>query len=204
MVEVSKTTLAAYGFVEAGRWALNQNVKSGIKFTLERYGTERVVYAFVVQDVVKYLGACREQDLRAQMKDYQYQGAQEKGGGTNKHVATKIKESLQAGQVVDIVALKPDDDLKFRDLDVDLVAGLEKPFISLCNPDWNREPRRTRQKQLRQALPELVRLVKKGDMEGLRNRGLTNDDIQSLSESVEKSLRSTESRNPDSPRAAEG
>jgi len=93
--------------------------------------------------------------------------------------------------------------LKYGDLP-DLVAGLEKPFINPCNPHWNRELRRTRQKQLRQALPELVRLVKKADVEGLRNRDLTNDGIHLLSESFEKSLRSTGSRNPDALRASEG
>jgi hypothetical protein len=187
MAKVSDATLAQYGFVGAGQWALNENVKSGIGFALELYRAERVIYAFVVQNEVKYVGACREQDFNTRMKDYQYQGAQEKGGGTNKHVATRIKECLQAGQIVDIVALKPDDNLKFGDLDIDLVAGLEKPFISLCNPDWNREPKRTRQKHMRQAMPELVRLVKKRDMEGLRNQGLTNDEIQLLSALVEKS-----------------
>jgi len=186
MVKVGKTMLAPYGFVEAGRWALNQNVKSGIGFALELYGSERVIYAFVVKNEVKYVGACREQGFNTRMKDYQYQGAQEKGGGTNKYVATRIKECLQTGQVVDILALKPDENLKFHDLDIDLVAGLEKPFIRVCDPDWNREPRRTREKHMRQALPGLMSLVKKGDVEGLRNRGLTKDQIRLLFESAEK------------------
>ena len=102
-------------------------------------------------------------------------------------MATRIKECLQAGQAVDILALKPDENLKFHDLDIDLTAGLEKPFISLCDPDWNRELRRTREKHIRQALPGLRSLVKKGDVEGLRNRGFTNDQIRLLFESAEKS-----------------
>jgi hypothetical protein len=183
MATVSKTTLAQYGFVKAGLWALKETLKSGIVFMLELFATERVIYAFVVDDEVKYVGACREQDFKTRMKDYQYQGAQERGGSTNKHVATRIKECLQAGQVVEILALKPDENLVFHNLAIDLVAGLEKPLISLCDPEWNREPRRTREKRMRQALPGLMRLTQKGDIESLRSVGLTDDQIRLLSES---------------------
>jgi len=170
MSKVKKTKLASYGFQEAGEWFLNTSVKSGLGFQLKLYAAEKVLYAFEVQDEVKYIGICREQDFKTRLKDYQYQGAQEKGGSTNKYVATKIKEHLQAGQTVSILALMPSNDLKFHDLHIDLIAGLEKPLISLCDPDWNKEPKRTRGKLVRQAL-----------------RRLTNDQIRSLQESIKKS-----------------
>lgn len=168
--KASKTTIASYGFLEVGRWSLSKRVKSGITFTLELYGAERVVYAFEVSDEVKYVGICREQDFKTRMRDYQNQGAQEKGGSTNKYVATRIKECLEARQAVNILALKPNESFRFHDLDIDLIAGLEKPLISLCDPDWNRELRRTRGKLVRQTL-----------------RSLTNDQLQSLKKSLEKS-----------------
>lgn len=170
MSKVKKAKLAAYGFQEAGRWFLNTKVKSGLGFELNLYTAQKVIYAFEVQGEVKYIGTCREQDFKTRLKDYQYQGAQEKGGSTNKFVATKIKEHLQAGQTVSILALMPNNDLKFHDLHIDLIAGLEKPLINLCDPDWNKEPKRTREKLARQEL-----------------RRLTTDQIRSLSESIEKS-----------------
>ncbi|MCD6391516.1 MAG: hypothetical protein J7L92_05970 [Dehalococcoidia bacterium] len=136
MSKVKKAKLASCGFQEAGRWFISTNVKSGLGFQLKLYPAEKVVYAFEVQDEVKYIGIRREQDFKTRLKAYQYQGAQEKGGSTNKYVATKIKEHLQAGQAVNILALMPSNDLKFHDLHIDLIAGLEKPLISLCDPDW--------------------------------------------------------------------
>jgi hypothetical protein len=183
MAKVSKTTLTPYGFAEAGRWFLKESLKGGISFTLERFPMERVIYAFVVDGEVKYVGVCREQDFKTRMKDYQYQGAQEKGGSTNKRVAARIKECLQAGQGVEILALKPDKKLMFHDLEIDLVTGLERPLIALCDPDWNKEPERTRQRRMRQALPGLMRLAHNGDLESLRRLGLEEPQIQLLLES---------------------
>jgi hypothetical protein len=170
MGKASKATLASYGFLEAGRWSLSKAVKSGITFTLELYREERVVYAFEVADEVKYIGICREQDFKTRMRAYQNQGAQKKGGSTNKHVATRIRECLEAGQDVNILALKPNQSIKFHDLDIDLIAGLEKPLINLCDPDWNRELKRTREKLMRRTL-----------------QNLTNDQLQSLKKLLEES-----------------
>ena len=47
-----------YGFVEAGNWKLKERVKSGVTFELYNFKEERVAYAFVIDDEVKYIGVC--------------------------------------------------------------------------------------------------------------------------------------------------
>lgn len=47
-----------YGFVEVGKWELKESLKSGITFNLHEFKEYRVVYAFMIDDVVKYVGVC--------------------------------------------------------------------------------------------------------------------------------------------------
>lgn len=47
-----------YGFTLAGRWELNTTVNSGVKFSLNSLETERVLYAFVENNIVRYVGIC--------------------------------------------------------------------------------------------------------------------------------------------------
>jgi hypothetical protein len=50
--------LAALGFVEAGTCVPDSVLKSGLRFTIHRHKKDRVIYAFLVDDEVKYIGVC--------------------------------------------------------------------------------------------------------------------------------------------------
>ena len=81
-----------YGFVEAGRWELKETLKSGITFKLHRFDNDRVMYAFVTDDDVMYIGICdvSTTTLKYRMERYKSWA----GAGHNKEIAQKIKRCL--------------------------------------------------------------------------------------------------------------
>ena len=133
----SMNKLSYYGFEEVGEWKLEENLKSGITFELHKFKEERVVYAFVVDDEVKYVGVCENTTttLEDRMGRYKYL----QGGGTNKRIAKKIKGCLDDQKSVKIFALKPESSLQYKGLNVDLVKGLEYPLIKELEPEWNKQ-----------------------------------------------------------------
>jgi hypothetical protein len=127
--------LRSYGFVHAGMWHPSDTVKSGIVFQLISLSQERVAYAFLVDGEPKYVGVCERHTttLGDRMRRYQSRA----GAGTNARIAKQIERCLQEGRTVHIFALKPDMHLQYRDLEVDLVKGLENPLIEKLRPEWN-------------------------------------------------------------------
>jgi len=130
------TNLSAYGFTLAGQWIKSATVKSGIDYQLTTLASERVVYAFVIDGVPKYIGICEKDTttLSARMGRYKNQ----QGNGTNERISIKIREMLELGKKVEIHALKSTIKQSYMDLQVDLVKGLENPLIEMCKPEWNR------------------------------------------------------------------
>lgn len=133
--------LISYGFVEVGKWELDNGVKSGITFKIDKsdFLNKRVVYAFVVCNEVKYIGVCdnKKTKLKGRMERYKYLS----GAGTNARVVKEIKGCLNSKPVtksVKIFALEPQV-RKYEDLNVDLVKGLEYPLIERLKPDWNKQ-----------------------------------------------------------------
>ena len=127
--------LEEYGFKKVGKWELNSLIKSKTKFFLINYEKERVIYAFVIKDEVKYIGIC--QNINTTLKDRmsRYQG--KAGGTTNKENIEKIRNELENGNEVFIYALIPDN-LVVKDLMVDMIKGLETPLIKYFKPKWNK------------------------------------------------------------------
>lgn len=129
------TGLEDYGFEKVGSWFLYPNVKSGIAFDLtdEIKTKTAVIYAFVVDPKVKYIGICPVTALSKRLAEY-------KGGTTEneKSLAMKIKTCLDEGKKVAIFAFNPCLALKFKDLNVDCVRGLEYPLIAKFDPAWNK------------------------------------------------------------------
>jgi hypothetical protein len=90
------------------------------------------VYAFVVQNVVVYVGLTKN-CLRRRMYGYQ------KGAGaqrTNVRVRNLIIDSLRAGQKIEVLAVTPDQ-TTWNGLPVDVSAGLEAGLIARFKPAWN-------------------------------------------------------------------
>ena len=121
---------------------MDESTKSGIDFELNDFEDERVIYAFVVDGKVNYIGICESSKttFKDRMKKYKYL----QGGGTNERIAKEIKKCLEDGKTVEIFALKPELlvqykglEIKNKGLEVDLVRGLEYPLIEKLNPKWN-------------------------------------------------------------------
>ena len=127
--------LSNYDFVEAGKWKLKGNLKSGITFELYSFKEERVIYAFVVNNEVKYIGICDNNATTLTDRMRRYKGLQ--GGSTNKRIAKEIKKYLTQRKTVKIFVLKPKLSYQYKSLDVDFVKGLENPLINELKPDWN-------------------------------------------------------------------
>ncbi len=124
-----------YGFVEVGEWKLEESLKSGVAFELYNFQKERVVYAFVVDDEVKYIGVCDNTSTTLKDRMSRYQSQQ--GAGTNERIANKIKDCLKRGKAIKIFALKPESTLQYKGVNVDIVKGLENPLIGKLKPEWN-------------------------------------------------------------------
>ena len=124
-----------YGFVEVGKWKLEERLKSGVAFELYSFKEERVVYAFVIDAEAKYIGVCDNTSTTLKNRMSRYQSLQ--GAGTNERIANKIKDCLKRGKAVKIFALKPESTLQYKGLNVDLVKGLENPLIERLKPEWN-------------------------------------------------------------------
>jgi len=124
-----------YGFVEVGKWKLKASLKSGVAFELDKFEEERVVFAFVVGNKVKYIGVCDSPSTTLKNRMSRFQGLQ--GGGTNERVANDIKSCLDGGDDVKISALKPQSTSQYKNLNVDLVRGLKNPLIEKLKPEWN-------------------------------------------------------------------
>lgn len=132
-----------YGFNEVGKWVLNDRVKSGVTFELNSLTDERVVYAFVVDGVPKYIGICEKGSTTFAERMNRYKSRQGGNGNresTNQRIVRRIKECLIANQSVHIFAVRPDVVYNFVDLIVDLVKGLENPLIAKFKQEleWNK------------------------------------------------------------------
>lgn len=123
------------GFIEVGKWELKEILKSGIAFELYKFKKERVVYAFVVDNVVKYIGVCDNTLTTLEDRLKRYKGMT--GGSTNERIAISIKECLKRGKRVTIKALRPELPIQYKGLKIDLVKGLENPLIERLRPEWN-------------------------------------------------------------------
>ncbi len=86
------------GFVEAGACALDTSLKSGVRFTISHHREERVIYAFAVNDVIKYVGVCDSSQTCFAKRMSRYQGMM--GAGTNRRIAGHLKKVLSQGSAV--------------------------------------------------------------------------------------------------------
>src|SRR4030042_5332145 len=121
--------LESYGFVEAGEWHPSERHKGKIVATLTKLADKRVVYAFVVDDEVKYVVLCDSPNttLKDRMDSQR----------SNKEMPRLIKQALDRQRVVKIFALNPNQ-VEYKGLRVDMVRGLEYPVIDrLGIPEWN-------------------------------------------------------------------
>ena len=132
--------LKKLGFKESGEWELNKKYKSGINMILNQSKNQRVIYCFVVDSIIKYIGICDgcERTLEDRMKRYRSRTEVQKNEtGTSLKINLKIKESLKKRKSVKIYTLKPTNYNDYKGLEVDFVRGLEYPLINKYDTPWN-------------------------------------------------------------------
>ena len=127
--------LFGFGFQKVGDCTLDESLKSGVRFGVARLSDERVIYAYSVDGEMKYIGICESTTTTLKDRMSRYQGMI--GNGTNLKIALSIKDCLRHGKKVEILAWKPDTEIEFKGLKVDLVKGLENPLIQQVRPEWN-------------------------------------------------------------------
>ncbi len=133
--------LIKLGFRQIGTWELSESYASGVNMNLYQLNDQRVIYCFVVDSVIKYIGICDEDErtLEMRMKRYRSRAPHQKNKtGTSLEIILKIKKCLEERNKVEIYALKPPNNNYYQGLEVDLVRGLEYPLIKKFRPPWNK------------------------------------------------------------------
>lgn len=132
--------LRKIGFRNAGYWELDEHKPTTLQFYLRTHEPyPHTLYAFVVQDEVKYVGKTTR-TLRGRLTNYANglrKGAKPRTDTTNVRIAGLILDALAQDQTVDIYAL-PDTELhQFGDFHLNMAAGLEDSIIQVVKPEWN-------------------------------------------------------------------
>lgn len=128
------------GFKNIGNWQLTDRIKSGVEFnSTHDLLNARCIYAFVVNEKVKYVGICEKDttNLKDRLKRYQHRN----GNGQNHRIIEVIKNEL-TNREVHIYALSPSGNIDYNGIQIDLVKGLENTLIkyyrSRKNNIWNK------------------------------------------------------------------
>ena len=113
------------GFQKISEWQLGGRAKSGIIYTAipQEFIGKEVVYAFVVEQEIEYIGIAGNLDDR--LNYYRITN----NSGTNVRIRGKIKEKLEEGKQIKIFA-KP-------------ITG-EKTLIKDLEPQWNEQGKKGR------------------------------------------------------------
>ena len=126
------------GFVHAGHWALTdgKELKASLvplALSATQHNKDNNLYAFVIDGTVKYVGKTTR-GLPERMAGYQRPGPTQ---ATNRKNNQRIRESLEAGLRVEILALPDSGLLRYGEFHINLAAGLEDNIIEALDPEWN-------------------------------------------------------------------
>jgi hypothetical protein len=120
------------GFRQVGHWELSG--KRPVYSLHSHAGSSDVLYSFVVDGVVMYVGKTT-MPLSRRMYDYQNPGPSQR---TNMANHAHVLMALELGKRVEIYALAEDDAVVHHGFRVSLAAGLEDDLIHQVNPPWNK------------------------------------------------------------------
>lgn len=121
------------GFEFAGLWKLD-NGKIAYDLLKDFENKKDVLYAFVVNEEVKYVGKTT-QTLKDRLGGYRNFGPTQQ---TNKRNNKNIKKALSKGDRVDIYVFVGDDKKfeEYKGFKLSLAAGLEDGINDELDPDW--------------------------------------------------------------------
>jgi hypothetical protein len=123
------------GFKLVGEW---RNIPPSITPVIERIEQlSRLpsVYAYVVDDVVCYVGSA-QRGLHRRARTYEIT----KTLRTASRIREEIQAALTAGRKVQMFAITPEQ-TKWQGMSINTVAGLEEGLIRELHPMWNRRGR---------------------------------------------------------------
>lgn len=178
--------LKRYGFLEAGSWELSDGAEGTIRHKLHALRDSRVLYAFVHDSEVAYIGICDgpSTTLKQRMNNYQSPGKTLQNDSTNRKVAGFIRDCLAQGDRVRIFALNPPSDPHFTyfGAPIDLVKGLENAMIQDFDPDLNANApsQIAKRQEAQRQTNKLLQLADKEDYEGLLTEGLSETEAEEL------------------------
>ena len=120
------------GFEKVGHWRV---VGKELEFELTSLAqAENVLYAFLSQGEVKYIGKT-SRSLEKRLYGYKYPDTTQ---STNiKNNAANVREILLDGGSVEVWAWADPGYLRYGEFRVNLAAGLEDNLISKIKPPWN-------------------------------------------------------------------
>ena len=117
------------GFQLIGEWKRQPDGEMTLDGTAP---TDPGVYAFVVDDVVMYVGLTNN-SLKTRFEQYRYGHEKQR---TNARLKNLIGKSLSEGQQVKVLIATPEP-LEWNGLPVNAAAGLEAGLIEMIRPEWN-------------------------------------------------------------------
>jgi len=127
--DTSWTVLTEAGFQFIGEWT--QDPESLLRLDAKAPSSPGV-YAFIVDDVVVYVGLTLS-GLKTRFDQYR---RGHKGQRTSSRINGRIAEMLQAGKKVKVLVATPEPS-EWQELPVNTAAGLEVGLIEMIRPSWN-------------------------------------------------------------------
>lgn len=127
--DTSWNVLTDAGFQFLGEWT--QDPESQIRLDAKA-PTVPGVYAFIVDDIVVYVGltlSC----LKTRLDQYR---RGHKGQKTSSRINGRITDTLREGKKVKVLVATPEPS-EWQDLPVNTAAGLEAGLIEMIRPSWN-------------------------------------------------------------------
>lgn len=127
--DTSWKVLTDAGFQLIGEWT--QDPESLIQLDANAPALPGV-YAFIVDDVVVYVGLTLS-GLKTRFDQYR---RGHKGQRTSSRINGRISETLSAGKKVKVLVATPEQS-EWQELPVNTAAGLEVGLIEMIRPSWN-------------------------------------------------------------------
>lgn len=127
--DTASTVLTEAGFELIGEWT--QDPESLLRLDANAPSSPGV-YAFVVDDIVVYVGLTLS-GLKTRFDQYR---RGHKGQRTSSRINGRIAETLRAGKKVKVLVATPEPS-EWQHLPVNNAAGLEVGLIEMIRPSWN-------------------------------------------------------------------
>jgi hypothetical protein len=123
------TVLTEAGFQFIGEWT--QDPESLLRLDAKA-PTMPGVYAFIVDDIVVYVGLTLS-GLKTRLDQYR---RGHKGQKTSSRINGRISQTLRDGKKVKVLVATPEPS-EWQELPVNTAAGLEAGLIEMIRPSWN-------------------------------------------------------------------